>query len=1006
MGEQRQQIEPDSRGSRWSRWDLHVHTPVSFANNYGGNTDEAWERFISEIEALPPEFAVLGINDYLSVAGYDRLLREKAEGRLANIRLMLPVIELRLDKFGGTAGSLSRVNYHIIFSDQLTPADIQQQFINLLVREYRVDEGSVWREPPTDAGLERLGNMIIGSVPEDRRKEFGPPIVEGYNNLNFPLELIEKALNNSFLKGKYFTAVGKTEWADVKWNDQSIAEKKHVIECADFVFIATDSAQHCENAKRSLTSAGVNDRLLDCSDAHDYTTSDEKDRIGHCYTWVKADPTFEGLRQVRHAHDARVYLGNYPPKLALVEKHPTKFIRSLTVRRLPESTLKERWFDNTIAFNHDLVAVIGNKGMGKSALADILAILGNTDVDPSSLSFLTEKRFRDRKNNKAKQFEATLTWESGGVQSRVLDQLVPEGVVPQVRYIPQHFFERLCNETGNAELLQKELRKVIFGNLPIERRGGFSDLESLIEMRTGEAARRIDELRGELSAVNRDVVRLEEELSRTRRTELEDELRQKKSELAALREPAPVPQPVDTPQTIPELDTARTQLATIEERIGAERERLAKAYDRKANVERLIARFRAAEDWLARLRTDTTAELESLGLSFNMLFPAKIRFEPLEKSLEDTTESILTAETLLSGAGGLEEQEETVRRTLVDLQEALDAPAKAHQEYLTARQDHAKLRAELVGTKESPGSIAYLEWRLKEGVQTLTAELGEAKEAQVRIARDIHRQLVGIRDFLRTLYESVDTYLREHPVVSKQLAVEFAAELRDEGFGDELMKLINRNRSGAFSEESAVFDLMSEISMDDEDQLIDVLTDAINMLHHKADGTLGDIEDLRRQLKKGINPENIYELLFGLEYLAPRYALKVKGRDITQLTPGERGSLLLVFYLLIDRDDRPLIIDQPEENLDNQSVYELLVPCIAEAKERRQIIVVTHNPNLAVVCNAEQVVWCRIEKDTDYAVRYESGGLENLEINKHVVDVLEGTAPAFENRSEKYDVGS
>ena len=50
------------------------------------------------------------------------------------------------------------------------------------------------------------------------------------------------------------------------------------------------------------------------------------------------------------------------------------------------------------------------------------------------------------------------------------------------------------------------------------------------------------------------------------------------------------------------------------------------------------------------------------------------------------------------------------------------------------------------------------------------------------------------------------------------------------------------------------------------------------------------------------------------------------------MSPGERGTLLLVFYLLLDKDDIPLVIDQPEENLDNQTVYELLVPCMKEAR--------------------------------------------------------------------------
>jgi predicted ATPase len=114
--------------------------------------------------------------------------------------------------------------------------------------------------------------------------------------------------------------------------------------------------------------------------------------------------------------------------------------------------------------------------------------------------------------------------------------------------------------------------------------------------------------------------------------------------------------------------------------------------------------------------------------------------------------------------------------------------------------------------------------------------------------------------------------------------------------------------------------------------------------------------------------------------------------------------LLLVFYLLVDRGDVPLIIDQPEENLDNQSVFRLLVPCIKNVRNRRQIILVTHNPNLAVVCDAEQVVHAFIDKENGNRVTYTSGAIENPTINEKVVDVLEGTWPAFRNRSIKYDL--
>jgi len=120
------------------------------------------------------------------------------------------------------------------------------------------------------------------------------------------------------------------------------------------------------------------------------------------------------------------------------------------------------------------------------------------------------------------------------------------------------------------------------------------------------------------------------------------------------------------------------------------------------------------------------------------------------------------------------------------------------------------------------------------------------------------------------------------------------------------------------------------------------------------------------------------------------------GKDLNEneFSPGEKGALLLIFYLLIDKEKVPLIMDQPEENLDNESVYSLLVPYIKKAKQKRQVIIVTHNPNLAVVCDAEQIIYAHMDKKNN-EIRYESGSIESIEMNKRIVDVLEGTMPAF-----------
>jgi ABC-type transport system involved in cytochrome bd biosynthesis fused ATPase/permease subunit len=162
---------------------------------------------------------------------------------------------------------------------------------------------------------------------------------------------------------------------------------------------------------------------------------------------------------------------------------------------------------------------------------------------------------------------------------------------------------------------------------------------------------------------------------------------------------------------------------------------------------------------------------------------------------------------------------------------------------------------------------------------------------------------------------------------------------------------------------------------------------------------------LKDQLVRGKKVEDVLDLLYGQEYIHPKYILRWEGKDLSMLSPGERGTLLLVFYLLIDKGDMPLLIDQPEGNLDNHTVAKVLVDCIREARKRRQVFIVTHNPNLAVVCDADQIVYSCMDKPNGNQITYSCGALENPAMSQYVTDVLEGTRWAFGVRDAKYAVG-
>jgi predicted ATPase len=217
---------------------------------------------------------------------------------------------------------------------------------------------------------------------------------------------------------------------------------------------------------------------------------------------------------------------------------------------------------------------------------------------------------------------------------------------------------------------------------------------------------------------------------------------------------------------------------------------------------------------------------------------------------------------------------------------------------------------------------------------------------------------------------------------------------------------IAKNRIGSFYGEGektlkSLIDSHDFNNWNNVEVFINTLIEYLSRDQRQPDKPLVLIKD---QLRKNKEDEvtSLYDDIFSLDYLQPSYVLKLGERDLGELSPGERGALLLIFYLLVDRDDIPLIIDQPEENLDNQTVYQHLVHSIKAAKDRRQIVIVTHNPNLAVVCDAEQIICCSIDKKHGNKIEYTSGAIENPEINKKIVDILEGTKPAFNNRNSKY----
>lgn len=1017
------------RGSTWKKWDLHVHTPESFVHHYPGDKEAAWQAFLSDLEALPPEFKVLGINDYLFVDGYARVRHEKQQGRLSNIDLILPVIELRLNKFGGIlektadgqflSSSWSRINLHVIF-DEMDPKLISEQFLPAISRKYSLipEAKENWGGVITRDNLITLGTAIIASMPEPDRANAPSPLKVGFNNLNVNYEGLKEALDNPLLVGKCLVAIGKSEWDSLRWNDNTIADKKTTINEADMVFIAAENPERYVRARNALKTANVNTKLLDCSDAHSLSTANVKDRIGNCFTWIKADSSYQGLLQALEEFDERVYVGDIPPKYALIERNKTKFISSVRVTKKVDSTLSENWFNAEIPLNPDLVAIIGNKGSGKSALSDIIALAGNTR-NYTAFSFLNPLRFRTARSRLAQHFTGTLVWNDGSEISIDLDKDPEVTSVERVKYLPQSYLEHLCNELGEkgSNTFDTELRKIIYSHVPEENRLGRTSMNELLEFKLTEINRARKALRASITEINENIVDIGRRLAPEFRKGLEEQLATKNSELAALE--SSIPPFMEDPNTskdveeesrqvVLDIEALQQQLLVISLEDKTLRDSKSVSLKRQAIVVRIVQALTNQKKQYDTFVLELKSLLDELGgISSEFLIQMTVDYKPIDDLSEKLQNEIDRIDGQLQSieADSISVRRERATTLIAEVKAKLGERQRQYIRYKDELARHEIARQDIIGPKDKPGTIAWLSYEL-EALAALPANLSELKLKRSHLSKEIHFQIKAMVNEYQRLYGPVQTFVQSAEQMDMDLPLEFHVRIEEAGFEEQFFNRINRQVRGTFSgvEEGGqrLREIMQETNFDSSEEAVS-FAERMDLLLRvdQRDGQQEREARLEDQLRRGGSPSEMLDYLFGLDYLLPRYSLTYSGQEIGQLSPGERGLLLLVFYLLVDKEDIPIVIDQPEENLDNQTIYKILVKCIKKAKDRRQVIMVTHNPNLAVVCDAEQIIYATCDKQEN-RFEYESGAIEHSDIKKRVVQILEGTEPAFKNRQSKY----
>ena len=716
------------------------------------------------------------------------------------------------------------------------------------------------------------------------------------------------------------------------------------------------------------------------SDSH-HPTGGAGDRFpGSHFTWVKmAEPTLEGLRlalldgrgfSIRRSDDSE----SFDP-FAL----PVHCIEGIEVR---DARYMGRGQSARLAFSPWLNALVGGRGTGKSTVLHALRLAARReqallDLDESSTPRSTFERFHQVPENRMKtgglKDVTTIQWTvmRDGVRHRV--HWRQDGTGPGVEeevggtewvsssVTPEHLPIRIFGQGEIAELAgenQRALLRVIDEAAAV---GGSN--EALKEARNAffAARARIREMEGKLARRSDIVVKREDVERKLKRFE----------------------------------DAGHTSILT--------------AFRHRRRQHREVDRhFDVAEAAAARI--DEVAEA---------LLPEDLPEGLFDQTSQEDLQAVSTIATLADGirdaSQALRDAARRLRGTVAKQRENLAASTwqsevdSAEQEYerliealraegVTDPAEYGRLtqdRQSLDGELADLDSLSETRDRLVEQSISLLTELRAARRA-ASAARDafLTEKLASNR-FVRI---GLRTYGDDPRVIERSLREVLG--VNDDRFERDIYAL-----DGDGVERGCVADLFSDLPEDSTERRSVEIENRIEELKWRFSAACAGKEEFGGHFNNflardaGRSPGFLDKLLtwFPEDSLQVEYSRSGDGADfqpIDQASAGQRSAAMLAF--LLAHGEEPLVLDQPEDDLDNHLIYDLVVRQMRENKRRRQIIVVTHNPNIVVNGDAEMLHVLDFRRGQCRIV--EAGSLQQEAIREEICQVMEGGREAFERR--------
>lgn len=971
------------RGSQWQRWEPHTHAPGTLFNDLFADD---WEGYISKLERQTPAICAVGVTDYYLTDKYQQVCAAKAEGRLKDCDLIFPNVELRLS----IGAKKAFLNIHLLV-DPTDPDHLKELDRFLEGLTFEAFGGETFRCRRSD--LIRLGRRATPQLAEESQalKKGAEQFKVDFNELRRNYDRSGWAINNILV-----AVAGGTNDGTAGLQEASDATLRAEIQrFAHIVFSGNPKDRDFWLGLGALCPDEIRfhfGELKPCmhgSDAHSLERVGAP--AGNRYTWVKGISSFDTLRQAC-VDPNRAYVGEKPPMGAT----PSQTIDTVTISGAP-------WARSPVLrLNPGLVAVIGPRGSGKTALADIIA--RGCDATAERLS---PQSFIVRAKHLLAGASVSLTWADGAesdLQSLNTSESLFGWEPPRARYLSQKFVEDLCSSDGMTDDLLREIERVVFDAHPFNERESATNFQEMVDLKAGRY---------------RDI--------------------REREEIA---------------------------LANVSDRLGTEieKERLVESLSKQVtDKEKLIARYVAdrakllangSEERLARLEA-VTAAAEVVRGYMRVIAAREHSFQSLRDEVDDSRsnqfpEALRRTIQAYAASGlkgdewdpfaltyrgdvdaavntGLEKTKASAaswRGQAPAIREDLNVPYVGADADLQ-RTPLALLEAEigrlqqLVGSDRAIASqFVALSRRIDEenaALARLKEKLEDCKQAKERIANlRVDRQagyarvfeaVVSEQNVLSDLYAPIMKRICGAPGALNKLNFTVRRVANVEQWANQGEALLDLRRQGPFKGRGKLRERAEKLLKQswETGSVQDVVA---AMTQFREETTAEDLRPLQRfDADFRIWAKNFAQWLYRTDHISIRYSVDYEGVDIQNLSPGTRGIVLLLLYLALDdADDRPLIIDQPEENLDPKSIFDELVPLFVRAKESRQVIVVTHNANLVVNTDADQVIIADAGPSVDRQlppIKYMAGGLEETDIRTAVCKILEGGEPAFKERARR-----